>query len=527
MKWATLLVALLLVLALIPASDAAITPNYSMTSPYSGYVQNNVRYLTTIKASTGPPDAHGFMQWDTTSIPDNATITSATLTLDQITNPVAVDTLIRAVAHKPSTASNATVYNDVGAGAVYGTIPFADSGATVYTLTAQAATDLEADLAADWFAVGFTNAGGWASFLSNTTCTLEVLYYYTTIHYAFSAKWENGTATTVTVTSNSIDGNDAFTVGTNTTRGFTVRPVAFTWNTPMGDARYIYPVADTGSFTIFQPVGTCYNYEFTIRDYARRMTGTCYLEAYTNGVLNQRVIIVSGNPTPMNLDYGQTYNIQVLFGDGTRFNWANMVASTTLTKTISIMGLNFDSTAHFISQFITVQVTATGGDIYVLYEDTKLGTIWANVTIRIRNGAVVYTNQSNANIELWHYVGLANTTYTVSIAGNNQRLTLWGYTKDVNGAESFPSAPIIGVGGLGWTLGVLDLTNALATVISFIAGIAVFSFQWRRISVLVVAAMASIFTWIGLATWSYELLAVVWLVGFGVLLVVPSGGDGN
>jgi hypothetical protein len=356
---------------------------------------------------------------------------------------------------------------------------------------------------------------------SGCIATLYVSSPPTAYYYTLSSKWENGTATNVTITETYSGGTDNLNVtGTPTVFYFMEKPTAFYWSMS-GNYRYMYVTANTGTYVFYQPTSTTYNYEFSIRDYSRRLTGTNYLEAYVGGVLNQRMIVIPGNPTPLNLQLGSTYNIQVLFGDGTRYNWANMVADSDLTKTINIMDLTFDSSAHVVSEFITVEATRSSGDIYALYQDTRSGTIWANVTMRIRNGAIVYTNYTNANSELWVYHGLANTSYVVSLVGVNTRLSTWGYTKILDTSFTFPAPPSLT--SIGWTLGGLDLNNAIATVISIVVG-CIFSYRWMKLSVLSMTATATLFNWMGFASWGLGILTLCWVISIGVLVAGPSGG---
>ena len=95
-----------------------------------------------------------YVQWDTTSIPDTATITDTIFKYHGgCTGP---DDHVHAITAKPSTASDSSLYTDIGDGTVYADPPgFAVYGTNKQVdLGADADTDLKNLLASNWFAIG-------------------------------------------------------------------------------------------------------------------------------------------------------------------------------------------------------------------------------------------------------------------------------------------------------------------------------------------------------------------------------------
>ena len=95
-----------------------------------------------------------YIQWDTTAIIDTATITDVVFKYHSSQNQV--DCHIHAIAAKPSTATDANLWADIGDGTVY----YNTAGFPVVAtnqqadLGANADTDLKNLLVSDWFAIG-------------------------------------------------------------------------------------------------------------------------------------------------------------------------------------------------------------------------------------------------------------------------------------------------------------------------------------------------------------------------------------
>lgn len=118
----------------------------------------------------------GYIQFDTSSIPDGATITSVTLKVYAWAVWSDQNIVIRAMANKPSTASDADLYTDCNDGTTYATInSISEVDYTLYEqdLGANAVTDLQNLLPSDWFAVGMRNTGMLDDFVKMSESTSD------------------------------------------------------------------------------------------------------------------------------------------------------------------------------------------------------------------------------------------------------------------------------------------------------------------------------------------------------------------
>ena len=104
--------------------------------------------------SHGDAIRRGYVEWDTSSIPDGATITDTVFKYHGGSHTV--DCHIHAIANRPSTSSAQTVYDDCSDGTVYADVagfPVTDANQQI-DLGATADSDLQASLSTDWFAIG-------------------------------------------------------------------------------------------------------------------------------------------------------------------------------------------------------------------------------------------------------------------------------------------------------------------------------------------------------------------------------------
>ena len=520
---------------LTPA-HAALVGNATLANPTEdGYVDHdtdkpatytrfNAAATIDVHENLGTNDyKRGYAEFPVASIPNNATIIKVWARFRCTASGGAV---VHAVtAHQPSAATDAQLWADINSGAIYvASAAYVNGNTYTVDLGATAITDLQTAIGGvDWFAYGWTgdpeNHPKFSSEEGVEPPALIVRYTYKGVTYTFQGKWENNTNHyPVSFTVISTDGTSDLRMKAAATYGFTSRPVAVEWTTAGSDARYIYFVADTGTITLYEPTVATYFYEFTIKDYASKLIGTCYLEAYTGSTINQRMPIVAGNPIPFDFGINRTYDIQVLFGDGTRYNWGYYLAGPTLNANIILRGVTFDKQAYTASQFITVEATRSGGTVTVDYLDLQNGTTWANVTVRIRNGAVVATHNSALDSFTFNYAGAAGTSYVVSIAGENTYLPAWGYTKILDATETFPSLPsLTGI----YTFGALSLTNVIGLGMS-VFGFSIFSVAFKRQGLLLGWALTALLTYVGATGLSGELLA---FIGFIAVIVAATGGQ--
>lgn len=368
------------------------------------------------------------------------------------------------------------------------------------------------------------NGAAWA--VSAGVDTIFYVYARPTYEYVFSDTYfENSTlyVPPVNVTYTELGINKEF----NTSGGYTLLTgtniESFYWNIGGGYVRRIYSV-ESENFTITMPEGTFYAYGFTVKDYTGKLgLGNAYLEAYRtiNGTetLVERMKIVQPNPTVLNLVFGRTYHIQVLFADGSRYDWGYFLAGTDTTNIIIIRSTDFTDQAHMIYNIIQVdaQRSADGVTITVDYNDTRADTVWANVTIQRRGGAVVLNAARNNDTYTLNWASAdPDYGYIVSINGEHGDFGEWGYVWIFDEDETFPDAPSLD-GIWDWGLGA-NLGGWLTVMVAVLG----FSKVLKARALIAGIAVATLTNYIGFSVWSQNQLIFGWV--FAVVVALASGG---
>lgn len=484
---------------------------------------------------TGAIYYRGYIEWDVSAIPDTATIYSVQMKITSQNDNSATDgSEIREITDQPSMTANADVYADAGDGDLYAIIPGLNVNASsTVNLGSDAVSDLQANLASDWFAVGLSRNTGvavryyWSEEAGldvspvlivscdngNYTFVLDGLYY------------ENGTYVSggadvyVTAPSSSymetVDGTLAVSD--------TELPTSLYWDIGGGYTRYIYTV-DSENITVTYPEDTFYAYGFTVKDYTGKLgLGTAYLEAYRtiNGTetLIERMKIVQPNAVPLNLVFGRTYHLKILFSDGTRYDWGYFLAGSDTTNTIIIRSTAFTEQAHMIYNIIMVDATrsADGTTITIDYNDTREVTVWANVTIQRRGGGIVLSSpQTNDTYTLNWASANADYGYIVSINGLHGDFGEWGYVWIFDESETFPDAPSLeGI----WDWGLGDNLGGWLLVMAATLG---FSKSLKARALIVGITVATLTNYIGFSSWTGDQLIFGWV--FAVVVALAGGG---
>ena len=343
--------------------------------------------------------------------------------------------------------------------------------------------------------------------------------------YTFSTPiYENGTTypNNVIVTAHHATGNVELNVtSSGYVYGTDEEPETFSWDIGGGYARYVF-VFEEETITVTIPEDTFYVYSFTIKDHTGKTgLGECFLEAYRaiNGTetLIERMKIYLGNPVPLNLVYGRTYHLRVLFADGSRYNWGYFLAGGVDEINLILKAVTFTDQAQILYNHIHVEATRTATVVTVNYLDDRDNTIWANTTIRIRNGAVVLFAARNNNSYIVNWGGAdADTGYMVTVTGLHTDYGTWGRSFILDPGETFPDPPsLVGI------YGDVD-SNFIAWVITMIS-LLTFSVAFRARGLVATMFIASILNYIGWASWGYNWLAFGWLIAVGVALTV--GGN--
>ena len=510
---------------------------YYQKTPVPAYTKANNTDTITIDFDAGIHWRRGFMLFNITTIPDTATITGVSLLYSGRQH--VTDCNITGIVLNPNSDPIEAVYNAIGNGTLYASpagFPVdADNQEVVLAddPTDQVALNLTASLAGTWFSLGITqfdetvDPGGqthiWGA--QNLTAaprpTLKVSYFMSPFTYQFSdTYYENGTLyiPPVNVTASGDGFTDEFNTSGGTTEYYALAPETFIWDIGSGFSRFIYGIGVDENLTITYPDGTDYTYSFTIKDLTGNIGTDSFLEAYRtiNGTetLISRMPIEQPNPVPMNLVFGRTYRMKIRFGDGSTFDWGFLIPGSDTTITLLIRFVTFSDGAQVLYNHITVDAVRTTGLITMDYLDDRNNTIWANVSIRIRNGAVVQTyTRSNASYTI-SYIGFNDSLgYIVAFTGYHSDFGTWGRTFILDQSFTFPDPPELdGVFGP-------VMVNFIPFMLTCIT-ILVFPVSMQPIGLLGGGIMATMMSFIGWASWSADLLYFYWFIAILVNLVV-------
>lgn len=425
---------------------------------------------------------------------------------------------------------NGTSYLADGVFPVHGTNQIATLGGSVVA-------DVQAlvDASTSYFGLGFhsinetdANPQRIAS-TDNVTATpsptLIISYDYPIQYVISDTYFENGTLRVPPV--NVTATGDGFTDEFNTSGGYIYgnfnETEAFYWDIGGGFTRYIYGVGVSENFTITIPDGSDFTYSFTIKDLTGNVGTNSFLEAYRtiNGseTLISRMPIEQPNAVPMNLVFGKTYRMKIRFGDGSTFDWGFLIPGSDTTITLLVRLVEFGDGAQVLYNYITVEATRTTGLIHIAYADARSNTVWANVSIRIRNGAVVQTyTRSNFTYAI-NYAGFNDSLgYIVTFTGYHSDFGVWGRTFILDQSFTFPDPPELdGIFGS-------VMVNFIPFMLTCIT-ILVFPVSMQPIGLLAGGVMATMMSFIGWASWSAELLYFYWFIAILVNLVVRGRGN--
>jgi hypothetical protein len=494
------------------------------------------RYTTLTDYLDIDSDRTAFLEYNITNIPDTALIDNVSITFKQHTG-VAGGINFYAMNKRPSTtadndAGNEGLYDDAKNGTLYATAPDPAVVNTTYTvyLVEQACTDLQGLLASDYFAVGISDGspnriwgthGGY-----NTTLTVswhlatDYVYNFTDTYY------ENGTRYHPPV---EVTATDSFAETFNTSGGSTeyypIEPSHFYWSLTAGISRVIHSVGSE-NITVTIPESTFGVYEFTIKDYLGAIgSGDAYLEAYRiiNGTdtLIERMKITQPNPVPLNLVVGRTYHLKILLPDGSRYDWGYFVATSSTEHSILLREPTWSDEVQVLYNTITVDAARAGNTITVNYEDNRTNTVWANVTIRVRNGAIVAQNtRANDTYTINHAPINETLSYVVTVTGEHSDFGEWGRSFILDSVPTFPDAPDLSIvfGGS---------SDLLPFLISLTAMLAFFGKRFYVGGLMAGMFLASFFTYFGWASWGYNYLVFGWFIALGASVSIMQSQGGN
>ena len=514
-----------------PSEITSMVEDGDITNAGGGSVKDKAS--TTLELDTDTNN-RAYLEFNTSEIPATAIITAVSLQFRTATvsAPGANDILIGALTLRPSVAANAAVYADIatGMGTPYYLAENVASN-TEYTMELTlignwAIDDLQAHLT--WFGVGmYVSVQNDCYVHSSESAYVPVLiveyYLPTDSEYHFTdVFYENGTHYTpsIEVTATGEGFNNIFNTSGGSVQYYPVEPEAFYWAIG-SDLRYLYNIGEE-NFTITMPDDADYVYSFTVKDYTSKTPE--YLEAYRtiNGTstLITRDQINQPNVVPLNLVYGKTYRLRILYADGSRYDWGLFVAGTDATITLILRTVTFTDQVQIILNDVFVEATRStdGGTLTVDYNDTLINTDWANVTIRIRNGAIVATQAYNNESYTFNWASAnASLGYVVSVAGEHGDYGTWGYVKIFDPDETYPDAPSLeGIFDLGLGANFGGWITLVATVI-------IFSKVMQGRALIAGMVIATLTNYIGFSVWTEAQILFGWFLA--IVVALTTGGN--
>lgn len=389
--------------ALIFKNDTAPTLDGWVSFDGAAYASDNTA-ATLRTYQSGGFVYRSYIKWSTATIPDNSTILGVRLNLYTVAGTNNHN--IWSMAGDPSIQSNAQNYADCANGHIYGSYISAATTQQHVTLSAQAASDLQALLASDYFAVGIPNSGSTDTIKSSEGAgatikqspTLIVYYSYKGIYYTFSSKWENGTDNyPLTVTVTSPDGVTTIDLSASAAYGFTLRPALITWQTG-AYLRQITPISDTGAFTLLTPVSTATPYYVTLYDITGQLNNGGWMETYryvgpTLTLVERETLTSNLANNPVILGLNEYYKVQVITNGipPVTINLGNVVALTSPNFYFYVTNMQFDQKIQTTENYVRIQaIRSPATTVNVLYNDTRSDTTFVEVTFKYWNGTIAY-----------------------------------------------------------------------------------------------------------------------------------------
>lgn len=411
-----------------------------------------------------------FLYFDTSLIPESATILSANLTIktDYVLGSID-DFNITIQNGQPSHPCNPLQLID------YDKNYYSGNGG--YLDTTGLATET-------WYDINITelswiNTEGYTKFalrssedISNSApTTSEYIRFYTsesandpklTVEWAYQftlkGLYDENTgellATGVNVTSYFSDGSSPETFEVNGTYYYNASsiPLYFSFDLAKNRQYWLSPEEESNTIYIFDDSTTTYTIAFL--DLAGVLKNHPYVEAkrYINGSLFtvEKRKVDYENKVSMNLVNGTKYNVEV--SNGESYTYGDLLMTSDTTITLTLRGIEFPKEIYLIYKYVRIYFDRAfgtpNGNITLTYQDTLNMTNLVEIFIDYRNGTNAYnaTETSSSFIHTWTSA-LNNTDYQAKATIYHQQYGI--FTVDKYFPRTYTSNPWSALAFLG------------------------------------------------------------------------------
>ncbi len=330
-------------------------------------------------------------------------------------------------------------------------------------------------------------------------------------NYTLSAKWENGTATTLTAIAIETGNSTTLSItGTPTTYYFTSQPLAFSWTVTGGNTRILEPTAATGTYVLTnaQNATTIFNIQF--KDLANVFgAGSALLRISkivvgTSTIITQFTVPDTLASNPAALIPSTAYTVDLIDYNGVTHALGNYIPfAGTTTQTFLLASPPFAGLAQWVQPYISSNITrpAPSTSITVNYNSslTTYSTDWGRVQWKYRNLTVAHTivSAGGNSISFNWAAASATTDYIVVLSVHN---TFFGnVTKSFISLAPKTSPGVPSLAGLGTFGGVNPAYMIGICILLCFAGVAT---AWKpgagAVGTVIVGALLAYYGWIGI-----------------------------
>jgi len=314
------------------------------------------------------------------------------------------------------------------------------------------------------------------------------------------------------------EGSETFELNGTETKNVEATPICFRFDLSYNESRVYYLKDDFEEIYVFKPAQPYYTYYFTVIDYLGVTNG--YLESYINVGGTYRVVerwsLSILNRIPFIFSWGEVYNIRLVCDEGT-YSWGGFVAKAEQNQQLLIVPGMFPLSYPGLN--VTVNAARMNETwIQVNYTDTKSLTDWVKIDIKHRTAltwTTDYTQNNTGNTQQLNWnSAVATVDYVVTITALRDGETVsWSFSCPVPPATTNPWENVLDALG--------TFPFPAKNVIGFILVLfffGVFSYYSMPTGCVVGVIIAAFLTYIGWLDLSWNLIALAGAVAIFAVL---------